>query len=228
MVLFLLTVSHLFAQEKGYLALSLGPSIPTGDFASKNMDNRSAGFAKVGAIFDLSFSYKLDKYFGVIAMLRGQANKTDAQAMADEMIKQMPIDNITIATESESWSIGAFFIGSYGTFPIQKDLSFESRLMLGFLSATAPKTTFNLSTPDGTGWVKQSSATGTSFAYLFGMGLKYNAGKKICMLANMDYMGGTPKYKNIEVTSSIGYDEKGDYYQSIGSFNFSVGVGYRL
>jgi hypothetical protein len=224
----MLFVFNTFSQDKGYIAVSLGPAIPAGDFASKSMDNTSAGFAKAGAIFDISFAYKIDKYFGLIAMLRGQSHKTDAQAMADEMIKQMPFDNISVATESESWSIGALLIGSYGSFPIQKDLTFESKIMVGLLSASAPKTTFNISTPEGAGWVKQSSATGSALACLIGAGLKYNVGKKICMLANIDYLGATPKYKNVEVTSSIGYNDKGDYYESFGSFNIGFGVGYRL
>jgi hypothetical protein len=227
-VFFLLITFKIFAQDKGYVALSLGSSVPTGDFASKSMDNRSAGFAKVGAMFDISFAYKLDKYFGIIGMLRGQAHKTDAQAMANEMIKQMSVDNIRVTTEAENWRIGALLIGSYGNFPIQKDLSFETRAMLGLMSVDPPNATFNLSTSDGSGWVKQNSSTSSAFAYLFGMGLKYNVGKSVCMLVNMDYLGATPKFKNVEVTSSIGYDEKNDYYQSLGSFNFSFGVGYRL
>ncbi|MFN9711273.1 MAG: hypothetical protein ACK55K_07700 [Bacteroidota bacterium] len=227
LIVMLFTINA-FSQDKGYVAVSLGAGIPTGDFASKDMNNRSSGFAKAGAIFDISFAYKLDKKFGIIAMLRGQAHKTDAQAMAEEMIKQMPFDNISISTQSESWSIGAILVGGYGSFPIEKQLSFESRLMIGFLSATAPKATFNLSTPEGTAWVKQSSATGSAFAYQIGAGLKYNAGKRVCMLVNIDYMGATPKFKDVEVTSSIGYDEKNDYFQSLGSFNLGVGVGYRL
>ena len=40
--------------KKGYIGISLGPSIPLGDLASKDIDNESAGFATSGAIFDIS------------------------------------------------------------------------------------------------------------------------------------------------------------------------------
>ena len=229
MAVVFISVTSVRAQDKGYLAVSLGPAIPTGDFASTNMDNRAAGYAKVGANVDITFTYKIDKYFGVVAMLRGQAHKMDAQALAEEMVKQIPADNISVRTEAESWSVGSLLIGSYGSFPIQKDLSIESRLMVGLVSAKAPKTTFNISTPEeGTAWIKQSSATGTTFGYLVGAGLKYNIGTKMCVLANIDYLGATPKYKNVELTSSFGDSEKGDYYQSLGSFNIGFGIGYRL
>ena len=62
--------------KKGYIGISLGPSIPLGDLASKDIDNESAGFATSGAIFDISVAYKLGKGpFGITAMLRGQIEK---------------------------------------------------------------------------------------------------------------------------------------------------------
>ncbi len=71
--------------EKGFIGISLGPSIPLGDLASKNPNNSAAGFANTGAIFDISFAHKLGGgNLGITAILRGQSNPTDAQAMADE------------------------------------------------------------------------------------------------------------------------------------------------
>jgi hypothetical protein len=226
LVFFVFSVS--FGQDKGYIAISLGPSFATGDFASTNMDNKSAGFAKTGAIFDITFAYKLNKNFGVSALLRGQANKTDAQAFADEMIKQIPMDNVAIRTETGSWGIGALLLGGFGSFPIQKDLSFEPRVMVGFASATSPGLTFNIDTPEGSAWVKQSSATATDFAYLFGMGVKYNAGKRVCILGNIDYFGSKPNFKNVELTDSFGDVYKDDYLRPLGSINLGIGIGYRL
>ncbi|MFN5335325.1 MAG: hypothetical protein ACK5BV_09075, partial [Bacteroidota bacterium] len=160
-------IFHSFAQDKGYIAISVGPSFPTGDFASKDMDNESAGFAKTGAIFDLSFAYKIGKNFGVTALLRGQSNKVDAQAIADEVSKQLTSD-ITGTVRTSSWGVGGFLVGGYGSFPVAKQLSFDSRLMAGFISATSPDMTINLSGTGGSGWVKQNTASGTAFAYLLG------------------------------------------------------------
>jgi hypothetical protein len=228
LVLFLVfTTIHSFAQDKGYIAISVGPSFPTGDFASKDMDNESAGFAKTGAIFDLSFGYKIGKNFGVSALLRGQSNKVDAQAIADEMSKQFTSD-ITGTVRTGSWGVGGFLVGGYGSFPVAKQLSFDSRLMVGFISATSPDMTINLSSSDGSGWVKQSSASGTAFAYLAGIGLKYNAAKRLCVLMNFDYLGAKPEFEDVETTSSMGDYGKSTYSQTFGSINIGFGVGYRL
>jgi hypothetical protein len=59
--------------EKGYIGISLGPSIPMGDLSSKDADNDAAGWANTGAVFDISFAYKLGEgNFGITALLRGQ------------------------------------------------------------------------------------------------------------------------------------------------------------
>jgi hypothetical protein len=228
MILFLVFSSFsLFSQDRGYIGVSIGPSIPTGDFSSKDMYNQSAGFAKTGAIFDISFGYKLGKNFGLTAILRGQANKVDAQAISDEMSKEFMGDFVgTVRTGS--WGIGGLLVGGYSSISVAKQLNFESRLMLGFLSATSPDMTINLTGPGGTGWVKQSSTSGTAFAYLAGIGLKYNAGKRVCLLANIDYLGAKPEFEDVETTTSMGDYDKSSYTQKFGSFNIGLGVGYRL
>lgn len=216
-----------FAQDKGYVAVSLGPSIATGDFASKDMNNNSAGFANTGAFFDISFAYKLGKNFGVTAILRGQANNVDAQAISNEMSKQFTSD-ISNTVRTGSWGVGALLTGGYASFPIANKWSFESRLMIGFITSTSPDITINLSSPSGSGWVKQNSATGVGFAYLAGVGVKYNVGKKVCLLANFDYLGSNPEFEDVEMTNSVGNLEKNSFTQTFGTINMGVGVGYRL
>ena len=67
-ILVLLFDSFCFSQDKGYVGISIGPSIPTGDYASAELSNQKAGLAKTGAIFDISFGYKLGKNLGLSAM----------------------------------------------------------------------------------------------------------------------------------------------------------------
>lgn len=222
----LFSATNCLSQDKGYIAISLGSSAPTGDFASKDPDNNSAGFATSGAIFDISFGYKFGKNFGIAALLRGQANGTDAQAIADEISKQNP--GISGTVESGTWGIGVYMVGGYGSFPISEKVSFESRIMFGFLSATSPDINVNLTGLGGSAWVKQKSASSSAFAHLIGVGFKYDAGRRICLLANFDYLGAKPEFRNVETTTSLGTSEKNTYSQSFGTINFGIGIGYRL
>ncbi len=221
-------VLHTQAQDaKGYIGFSLGPSIPMGDLASKDADNNAAGWAKTGAIFDISFGYKLGNgNFGISALLRGQTNPTDAQSLADELANQAAGVNWTV--ESAGWGIGGLMFGGFGSFPISEKSSFDTRAMIGFLSATSPEITLTASGPGGTFWFKQSSASTNSFAYLLGAGFKFDIGKKLYLLTNLDYLGSNPEFKNVETLSSDGTREKSTWSQSMGSINISAGLALKL
>jgi hypothetical protein len=100
--------------------------------------------------------------------------------------------------------------------------------MMGFISATSPDLTINLSTTEASEWVKQNSTSSVAFAYLAGMGLKYDAGKRLSVLVNFDYLGAKPEFENVETTTSLGDIDKSTYSQTFGSVSIGLGVGYRL
>ena len=228
MVAFLTITSQSYAQdEKGYIGISLGPSIPMGDLSSKDIDNDAAGWANTGAVFDISFAYKLGEgNFGITALLRGQANPTDAQALADEFANQLPGVDWTV--KSDAWGIGGLMFGGFGSFPLSEKSSFDTRAMIGFLSVSSPELTVTVTGPGGTAWVKQSSTSATSFAYLIGAGFKFDIGSKLYLLTNLDYLGSNPEFSNVEVTASDGSRGTDTWSQSMGTLNLSVGIALKL
>ncbi len=213
-------------EKKGYIGLSLGFSTPTGDFVSKNIDNDAAGFANSGVNFNLSFAYKLKGNFGITAMLHSQAHSIDAQAFVDDVAKENP--GTVWSLESGSWSISGLMVGGYGSFPISEKVSFDTRLMMGFLTAKAP--TFRLSTPIlGTEfWVEQDAGSASSFAYLLGAGFKFDLGNKVSLLTNLDYIGSNPEFNDVKITDSLGGKDTNSFKQSMGSVNLSVGIALRI
>jgi len=198
-----------------------------GDLASKDADRDEAGWANTGAILDISFAYKLGSgNFGITALLRGQANPTDAQSLADELANQT--SGVRWTVESASWGIGGFMFGGFGSFPISDRTSFDARAMLGYLSATSPEITITGSGSGGTAWAKQSRTATSSFAYLFGAGFKFELGKKLYLLTNIDYLGSNPEFRNVELTTSLGTREKNTWNQSMGTLNLSIGVAVKI
>ncbi len=216
------------AQDKGYVAISLGPSIAIEDFASKNSSNVAAGYANAGAIFDVSFQYKLGKYFGVSALLRGQANTTDAQAIANELARE--INNVLWTVESNPWSIGGILIGGSASVPIglNDKISFESRAMFGFLNATSPEINITGRTNSQSEWAKQQSKMATAFSYLFGAGFKFNIAKRFCVLTNIDFLSAKPEFKDVLITNSKGDYITNTFSQKFGTINIGFGIGLRL
>ncbi len=229
LLLFILTstfVSNCFSQDKGYIAFSFGSSTPIGDFASKDPNNDAAGYAKSGLSLDISMGIKFGKHLGMSALFRGQANSTETQAIADQITKQNP--GISGTVESNAWSIGGYMIGGYGSFPISEKVSFDTKVMFGFLTATSPEILLNLNGPGGTAWIKQHSSSSSTFAYLVSAGFKYDVGNRVCLLANFDYLGANPEFNNVETTTSNNGSSKTSFSQSFGTINLGIGIGYRL
>lgn len=213
--------------KKGYIGISLGPSFPLGDLASKDPYNSASGWATTGAIFDISFAYKIGEgNFGVTALLRGQANPTDAQKQADLLSNQSP--DIIWTVDSDGWGIGGLMIGGFGSFPISEKTSFDPRIMIGFLNAISPEITISGWRAGESAWIKQVSADAMSFAYLVGAGFKFDIGNKFYLLTNLDYLGSNPEFSNVELKASDGSRTTGTWKQSMGTLNLSVGIALKI
>lgn len=219
---------HSQAQDKkGYIGISLGPSSPRGDFSNKDYNSPSAGWANNGAMFDISFAYKLGEgYFGIIGLLRGQSNQTDAQVIADQIAIRFPRENLRV--ESEGWGMRELMVGGFLSRPISKKISHDSRVMIGYLSVDSPEKTYTAAVPGSTAWVKQNSASAGSFAFLLGVGLTFDIGNKLFLLTNFDYLASNPKFSDIEVIDNYGGRKTDSLSQNIETFNFSVGIALKL
>ncbi|MBX3238814.1 MAG: hypothetical protein KIT80_08540 [Chitinophagaceae bacterium] len=214
--------------RRGYIGISVGSSMPIGNFASKNANASKAGLATTGAIFDVSFAYKLKKNFGLAALLRGQYNPVDVQPLADRMNREFP--GVRTYANGDGWSSGGFMGGVYSSSPLNQKATavFELKTLVGFMNTTSPQIDMNASSSEGSIWIRQNSATATSFSYLIGAGMRFNAGKRIAFILNADYLNYTPNFKNLKTTTSMGSSENSNATQEIQTLNIGVGIAFRL
>lgn len=229
----LLVTTAGYAQDKGYVGLNFGLSNPLGDYKSTDPESEDAGYAKSGLCYDLSFGYKIGKNFGIAAMIRRQSNKfneEELQSSIDEFNAIFdPYAHVSIATEP--WKVGVYMAGGYGSFQLTDKLSFESRVLIGLMSAKSPELVVTWTTTDPFepgGTEIQSSENGSAFAFGIGAGLKMNVSERICLLFNLDYISATPEFKDVKYIDETGEVEMFDFDQSITTVNVGLGIGYRL
>ncbi len=111
-------------ERKGYIALSLGPAIPVGDFGSDDLNNPKAGLAKTGFQFNLiNFGYRFSKNIGIAGLWNGAAHT----------IKYLD-DGI--------WSHGYMLGGLLVSFPSER-IDYDIRIMGGLMNATVEVPSLN-------------------------------------------------------------------------------------
>lgn len=189
----------------GYLSISGGASIPTGEFTADN----SYAPAKTGYNFSINFNKTEWDNFGFSSTLFGQIIPVNTESLSNLYESKVT---------SNDWIFGGALFGGYGYFPIEKGpLAIEALLMIGGVYTQFPDLEIS-------GILKQTGGVSYSFAYLLGSGINYRASNSICLLANINYLGSTPEYESISAGFATINTKKTS--QSVGTINISFGVGF--
>jgi hypothetical protein len=214
-------------EQKGTIGILIGPSIPVGDFGSKDYDNVFAGYALRGAAFEIAVDYKLGKgQWGVAATMRGQANSYDFIAYENELENRY--SGVNWVVESDVWTIGGIMLGAFRDFPIDKSISFKPRLLLGFPSASSPNITRTAYGFGNSNWVKSNKAYSHNFGYLLGLGFKFDVNKKFSILANADNFGTLQEFQQVEILNSDGMRSFDTFLQPMNSINLTFGLAVKI
>lgn len=215
-----------FSQNKTFVSLATGSSIPLGNFASSSPNNPDAGLAKAGMHFDLSGSYKITKHFGLTGLLRYQFNSFNEDAFRSAINPEGSPFPINLGIESKPWKSYTYMIGLNGIVPLNKKLSWESKAMLGLSTVKSPdyKVTMNIMGVSG-----EVSATGKPSTYgslLLGTGIRYQLKERWHLTAQADYWLTETEVKST-ITSSDGTTESSSgQYMNLSTLNIGIGVGY--
>lgn len=214
------------AQNKGYISFNIGPSIPFGEFASKDINNKYAGYVKPGFMVESAFSYKLGKYFGLAAVSRTQTYLIDAQALSADLSQLTA--NTSYDIESSFYTSNCFMLGAYSSVPISKSIQFESRLMFGAVNSRSPDMFANFKVNNVKGWTHQNDVTSFALSVLAGVGFKFDVSKSLALFLNIDAQTHKPEFRDVALTGSDGSYVKQTYSQKMSTLNIGIGIGYRL
>lgn len=107
-------------KRKGYIGISLGASIPLGDFADKYN-----GGAKTGVELSLvDFGYLFSDNLGIAVRWFGGANPLDSNYDIDP------------------WSYGGILVGPLVSYPISEKVDWDVRPMIGYAVTTMPEANY--------------------------------------------------------------------------------------
>ena len=117
------------------IGLTGGTSAPFGNFTKTDFNDPKSGFAGTGLNMGITGTKMLSKNFGISALIsyHGYSFK-GLQVLADNFKDAFAIDSSTVNVVGSNYSLN-FLVGPYYSLPIGKKLSFDSRLLVGWVNA---------------------------------------------------------------------------------------------
>jgi hypothetical protein len=235
-------------QSKGALNLSLGPTIPLGDFAGKNGFSTSDGLANVGALADVSYQHPLgNTRFGWMAALRGRFNGVSKKATLSPLEAEFP--GYRWSMNHSRWTTVAALLGGYYRLPLTSKLSLQADIRLGIAESWSPKQSIT-GIRDSVGFgpvdfvqANLHSVSTTAFTGLAGLAVSYRWNSRWLIMARADYAYLKPTFHNVttqlinaqnliipgiispyNAASTSVYSTTHNYTQAMSSVDIVVGV----
>lgn len=217
---FLFFINSYSQARESQLSFSIGPSIPVGNYADKNIHDEKAGIATAGGAFYLSYIPKTQKKINIVASLLGQINPLDRSSM-ESSFSEYKISFGSFVTwsgswpppvispngtsysnwkfEESSWKLGALLLGGYKEVNAgSSGMVLTAKLQAGPVYVSSPELNGSSITDTTNIQVTQSSASSFGFGYLASAGIKIKVEKNVSLLASLEYFGtNNITFKNI-------------------------------
>jgi hypothetical protein len=216
------------AQEKefGFAGLSIGPSIPFGEFAKSDPNNDNSGYATIGGKASLKFGLNLSRYYGLVSIFFVNINGTDADPLRERISQQNPGFDWTI--DSKNWRVSGGMLGFRSRLPT-KNITYHFEVFGGGLNSYSPEITATAITGQGTNTIKLENKIVWTFAYIVGAGISYEIGNNFSLTGNVEFLGADPRFNDVRTTKTIGgttTTSTVSYNQSYNAFNILLGLKY--
>lgn len=203
--------------------ISAGVNLPTGKFASDDLNSKAAGFAGKGISINAVYVHYLVSYFGLLVKGYYNTNRFEVSKLRDMMSSQLglPFDYNTVNYHSFG-----FFAGPVVLIQVDR-LSVTGHFLWGHANLNQPEVTFTTASINGYGWIKLSDVSKGSSIINAGGSLVYSVNKHWNIIANMDYMQALFKFDTYTISGSSGHRdeiERGDQKYSV----ISISAGLEL
>ena len=228
--LFILLISSAFTTfaqttfDKSSVFIGLGQSIPMGDFSLKDPTNEKAGLAAVGGHLDLGYQLRFSKNVGAIAMFKGRIYGISKESLN----YALPTGSGgSLAVDASTWKMGAVLVGLAQFIPPSNNelftLEFREAAGVQFTSSPSVDVNYNI-TGLQTVSASQESESASSFAYLLGLGFRYQISNHLGVKIYGDFNNSNVKFKDITIITGATTSTELESRQKTGSIDVGVGL----
>jgi len=228
---------------KTYIGVGIGAAIPFNEFANKDPNSSSSGYAKIGFTYNFTFRYAFSDYFGIAAKYFSTSNQFDAQKYQNDCNKVYAPS--TCLFTSDPWTIQGFMIVPTYLYKSPK-YNIEIGVGIGDLTGTMPANNLvftpplpvSLYTSQGIINTKilnqtQSAYSTNNFAVSFEMAFRYMIAKNLILSASADVVLCDLTFKSTQqlLSDTAGNVYAGtlpNYLQPFRLVHLNIGLGFQL
>ena len=195
--------------EKSFFSFRAGPSVPKGDFASKDANKRAAGFANSGFHVAAEYGGFFNRYFGGALTAGISRNGFDHSAYNSQTRARL--------YASSGWR-STYFLGNLlAGLPLGQHFSVYLKGGAGFTLNTYPDVQTNGGGIGSGSTVNEQKIKSESLAYGFGGGFKWHVnGVGIGLEAN--YLGTKPTFSYASTS----------YKQPMNALSYNFNLSFKL
>lgn len=179
--------------ERSSLSISIGASIPVGDFSITDANNTFSGYAKIGETVKLSFGYKLTNIIGLEAMVYGQRNALNTGASQKELDKTYFFQDARNYSNWEvvkkNWMIGSLLAGVTGDYTIDQrnKISIKAKALAGLALIKSPDLKAESNSGNAYAAFRGEYGSAKGMSVLLGAGLNFKLNHRFNLFLNSEY-----------------------------------------
>jgi hypothetical protein len=215
------------------ISLGVGANIPTGDYASIDLENENAGFALTGVNLNVTALYKLGRRIGVGGEFSGSSNWVNNAGYQSAFEQAFPdLENWQV--NAQRWSNGGIMAGPAATLPLGNTLDFLFKVFGGGVLAYTPMVEVIGEINNQQQYIRlyeQNKAW--AFTFKVGAGLMFSTGSRQYLMFTGEYQYINPTFTGFRVLVYEDPDEPPvitDVSRTLpmNAFNVTIGYGYYL
>ncbi len=211
------------------LKVVAGVSNPLGEFASKDVNLPTSGYAKTGYAINPTLIIKLKPYFGFSAGYRYQRHHFDSDNIRN--LYQATVSGVTFSTTSTNWVSSGFYGGLFFNLPVPNvnHLSVDFTLMGGVSKFVCPElVVIGRNRNSNVLTVSQYESSTTKPVLLTNLGINYSVNQLVTLNFGVNYFYSEPSFTNVLTVASNGFVDYHSFKQKISTINIEAGLSFKM
>jgi len=232
-ILFLFFLFNGFGQG-GFMSLSMGASVPVGDFA-KSENLYKNGFAGTNFVLNFDGAYFFTTYLGIGGTFSFGSNYGGGETLQNRIMEEIPLKFPELSIPFDTvFNIGQWNYVNLMAGPqisvLLNNIGLEFKALAGLSFITSPEREVTLQLTDGEFTSSQENRQ-LNFGYILGSGFRFGVGRSTAIRLSVDYFYSKSSFeiKNSYQAAGTSIDLPNDKYDlAINSMHVALGIAYNF